>query len=923
MKFTKKQNRIALLFLCLLSSSLMAQIGTFRNVNNADGLLNWQINCFFKDKDGFIWTGAKNLVQRFDGRFIKIYGLPNGVTKINAINEAHDGNIYVGTSNGLFIISRSNSTVNQIYKTEISKNILSTCIDKKYNIYVGTEDGLFIISQGKLKAVQIQDTNFPYNQVLSMHLASNGVLWLLTPGGISSYTIASETIRNYPFLLPYRNIYFTSMTGVGQNLYIGTAGLGIYSFNTKNGDFKNYINVGNDLITCLSTDGKLQLYIGTSGTGVFFISIPDKKVLRSFDSSHKGDAYLTSSMVTTLLVDNQGILWVGNSEELGFDFMFLYPKAFTLYRTPSFTTDNLPVHRFYIGDNFKLLSNSHCIIYVSDNNGNSKVFESGIGKAKFLRPGNVLSFISYDNQIILGGECGIYSFDPLTASLKIFEPMEFLDKSTIYNLTIDKGGNLLVASSMGLHILDSKSKQVRTYNTLNSHLLDDVVRFVYFDRKGRTWICTNKGICFWDSKVRDFKTGKFPKEFINDQQVHFMMEDRNGNILFCYNTNKAFVTDPSLKNFKKICTEEDADFTGNWISKVLQDASGTFWFIGSRGAIKADEGLTTFRLYSTTEGLMEPYATDGCFDKNGKLWLSNNKGLYSSSSLSGRIQRSTASMVITDIRINGASEMDEMYDAIKNGSVIKLSRYKNNVEFLFSLLTYDKPDLMVYECKLKGYDTDWHILRGLNNFDYKNLKAGEYTFIVRRNMDHTCFKEVHFEIKPLFSTLEIIAILLLLSGSGWFYYRYIRAKKQKKSEILQKLQEDKVGTEQKYRFNKIGENEANAIISKLKICMDEKRLYLNEELKMPDLAKEVGCSNQTLSQIFNTFLNENYYDFINRYRVEEFKRIIATTDYSKLTLKANAKKSGFSSYASFFRSFKEQTGITPNEFIQNFESKKS
>jgi len=279
-------------------------------------------------------------------------------------------------------------------------------------------------------------------------------------------------------------------------------------------------------------------------------------------------------------------------------------------------------------------------------------------------------------------------------------------------------------------------------------------------------------------------------------------------------------------------------------------------------------------------------------------------------------------MAITDIKINGASEIDKMYDAIKKGKRIVLNRYENNIEFQFALLTYDRPDLMVYECKLIGYDNGWRLLTGQNNLGYRNIPPGKYTFLVRRNMDHTCYKTVYIEIKPLFSILEIIIFILLLVGGGWLYTHYRKTKKTKKAEnpLIAPEQPEE---DQKYRFNKISDIEAQAIIERLKKCMVEQQLYLNEELKMPDLAKAVGCTNQALSQIFNVFMNERYYDFLNRYRVEEFKRIIATTDYSKFTLKALAKKSGFSSYTSFFRTFKEQTGVTPNDFIQSLNPSKT
>jgi len=914
MKITGRYHLLAIFFLCLISSNLKAQVGSFRNMNSGDQLLDWQINCFFKDAEGFIWSGGIRRVQRFDGCYLKNCELPENVIKISAISESKAGEIYVGTSNGLYKINENCSKASPVYPSQITTSILSLFSDQKNNLYIGTPNGLAIISQEKLKFVQPENPAFPFNQVLSIYKGEDGLLWLLTPGGVVSYNPSTEAIKTYPCLSKTAQSYLACMTGVGKVLYVGTNESGIYTFNTHTGNIQPYINVGDNNITCLSTNGKTELYIGTAGTGIYFVSIPQKKVFRSFDSSPNSSVKLTSSMVTSLLVDNLGILWTGSSENLGYDFMFLYPKAFLLYKTPTFTTNDLPVHGLYIGKDYKILTNRYGIYHVSEKTGKVQLFETGSGQGKCLRPGDIFSFIPYDKKIILGGECGIYEFDPVAVNLKVFEPFAFLNKATIYYQNIDSNGNLWVASSVGLHILHKDTKQVTTYNTLNSHLPDDVVRFVYFDRQGRTWICTNKGICFWDSKKNDFVEGKFPEGFIHRQRVHFMTEDRKGNLLFCYNVRKAMFSDAKIQNFRQVCTEQDADFTGIGIVKVLQDKSGIFWFIGSRGTIRANEALTKFQLYSTSEGLMEPYATNGCFDNEGKLWLATNKGLFYSS---GNYERAVAPMAITDIKVNGVSEMDNMSDAVRTGKLIVLNRYENNIQFQLALLTYDRADLLVYEFKLIGHDTKWHILRGLNNIDYKDLSPGKYTFLARRNMDHTCYKKVYIEIKPLLSNTAIIFIIIFLSGGSWFYIDY-----RKKRIIAPVIIPEKPEEEQKYRSNKISDEEAQTIIEKLRKCMLEEQFYLNEELKMPDLAKAVGCSNQALSQIFNVFMNEKYSDFVNRYRVEEFKRIIASTNYSKFTLKALAKKSGFNSYTSFFRAFKEQTGVTPNDFIQKSESVK-
>ena len=94
-----------------------------------------------------------------------------------------------------------------------------------------------------------------------------------------------------------------------------------------------------------------------------------------------------------------------------------------------------------------------------------------------------------------------------------------------------------------------------------------------------------------------------------------------------------------------------------------------------------------------------------------------------------------------------------------------------------------------------------------------------------------------------------------------------------------------------------------------------KRVYTNPDLKIADLAAMLDTSAHTLSYLFNQHLNRNYYDYINDYRIAEFKRLIVEDEYAKYTLSALAELCGFSSRASFFRYFKKAMGITPNEYI--------
>lgn len=112
--------------------------------------------------------------------------------------------------------------------------------------------------------------------------------------------------------------------------------------------------------------------------------------------------------------------------------------------------------------------------------------------------------------------------------------------------------------------------------------------------------------------------------------------------------------------------------------------------------------------------------------------------------------------------------------------------------------------------------------------------------------------------------------------------------------------------EEKYKTNKVSIEECKRLVEKLEIIMHKEKPYTNPNLKIADLAVSIGTSSHTLSYLFNQYLNRNYYDYINDYRIAEFKRLVEKDEYAKYTLSALAELCGFSSRASFFRYFKKR-----------------
>lgn len=119
----------------------------------------------------------------------------------------------------------------------------------------------------------------------------------------------------------------------------------------------------------------------------------------------------------------------------------------------------------------------------------------------------------------------------------------------------------------------------------------------------------------------------------------------------------------------------------------------------------------------------------------------------------------------------------------------------------------------------------------------------------------------------------------------------------------------------KYKKSSLKTDEGKEQSRKLQEYLAIHKPYLNNELRLEDLAEMVGITPHHLSQVLNEHLKSTFFDVINFQRVEEAKRLIAVED--KLTLLEIAFLAGFNNKTSFTNAFKKFAGQTPMEFRKN------
>lgn len=876
---------------------------SIRNFRHGDGIVDAWINCMMKDCDGFMWFGTFSNVLRFDGINSECYTFPPGEeTGVNKIYQNVKGEILVGCKNGMWKVNLRNKSLERIFPG--IKGSVQDMTAYEDGILVLSSDGVYIaVQDGNVKKTEIGKGDF-----FSVIKSEEKDFYLLKENGLLLFSSGlAIDLRNGS--IKYR---FTCMTDLGDSLLLGTAGGGLYKFDKKTRCFSHYLDIGNNDVSSLSSTPDI-IVVGTTGSGVAIVPRHTQEGILYLDSNQdeKG-RHLAFDGVKDVYADNLNIIWIGYLRNVGFDYIQFNNKAFNIFSGGDKLPDDIDYSRVFVNDSVKLFGSFNGV-YSVDRFGVARHYSF----PNLLRnvDKEVKCFFKFGNDILVGTSSGVYTCETDGEVLKRYGNYPDLSDKSINMISALPDGSILIASDSGIVRLDYTG-HIECYSTSNSELSSDIVKYIFVDNKKRVWVATSESV-----QLFDFKKGRFTDSghlFKDISPVTFMEEDNNGGIIAIKDRRNAFLIERSGKK-KSICTTEDADYLGLFIEKILQDKHDNYWFIGSRGVVKANPSLSYYTLFSSTEGFIEPYSNDGQIYED-TLWVTTPKGILYTD-INATIHWSPTR--ITDIVVNGESQIADFMEAIESGGKITLSEDDDIVTFTFATLSYDLPSRMIYEYKLEGYDNDWKILRGICSVSYQNLPPGEYCFVVRKQMDNSSMQQIRFRVSGnyvWYYVVGFIAIAVIVFISIVCLKRQSRHKKGNERQdpvlCLDNASDNCSDETEKYRFNKLKEDTAETITQRLKEYMVTERPYMNPDLKLINVAERLDVTPQMLSQVLNTCLNTRFNDYINQYRVEVFKDVINSEDKNKYTLQSLAKRCGFSSYSTFFRAFKELTGQTPNEYIK-------
>lgn len=699
--------------------------------------------------------------------------------------------------------------------------------------------------------------------------------------------------------------YFRCFVKAGNHLYIGTEKKGIVTFDLSHYRFLPYWNEVKVPVTALSHEEGL-LGIATSGQGISLLSLHNKKQIYAAGCNTNQNRGLLSDNISSILV-SKGNVWCGTEYYLGFNYLRSVEKPFRLYKWGNFTSRNLIVRSCYYWNEYMFIGTREGFYFVSEKTGRVQHFGSGKVGCEKLRSNLIFSFYSYQGNILIG-TCsgGLAAFN--LESNKFVENLltKTLVSNDIFMFLEDGDGNLWIAASDGLYCYEKKTHEVKEYNVVNSGMPGNIVYSICIDSSKRFWVGTDKGTALLDCKTGKCSQEQLPANFLSNEIIRYINEGKDGSLhFFLLENNRLYVVDKELK--KSRLFTEIAPFN------MAQDEEEGYWMGCDDGILKSDRNLSHFSLFSV-DGLVDvmmgasPGASIGRY-KQKQLLVPCMKGLVVVDPESSYY---VTPLQVTEMFVNGERYADNYQ--IKSDTTFVLKEYENNLTFNFTSLEYEKPDLIRYQYKLVGKDSVWNWLRGENEVSFFNLPAGDYVFMVRKalNEDSVCMVTFSIQKSGIWIWLVFLGMICIGMIAGFIYSR----QKKVKALDIDSVKEEPVGIQVSNNNVKLNEEEARKVMEALKEYMEKSRPYLNVDLKQSEVAAAIGCSAYILSTVFTHYLKVGYYDFINGYRVEEFKQAIKEGKHQKYTLVTLAEKCGFKSKTSFFRTFKKFTGFTPNVSVR-------
>ncbi len=807
----------------------------FEHITVDNGLSENAITSIIQDKQGFLWFGSHDGLNRYDGyEFQTYYNDPkNNLTissnLIQCLFVDSYGILWIGTfDRGLdrfdpkknIFIHYINDPKNQ---NSISDNDI-TAIHEDDNriLWIGTASGIlnkFERQNNKFQHFKINQTHSEIKKskrIKVIYEDKKGVLWIGTRNGFYSFDREKKCFIDFNYnnrKLDESSDYILSIVEDSFGYLWIMSNNRLIRYDGKRASIINYKKNLSDSPT-FSGNETSKLFIDKDG--LFWIGIwgyglktfnPKTNVFSHYNHDpHKSDS-LNHSKITDIFEDRSGIIWIG-TEGGGLN---KYDKRKTVFENYK----NEPLNKNSLSQNNikRIYEDSSGILWIGTDGKGLNRFDKKKNKFElFLNDPNDPKSISsnYIRSIFedsfgvlwIGTESGLNKYDENTKSFihYIHEPnnKDSIPGNNVPDIIEDSKGILWFALEFGG--VAGLSRFDRRKNIFYNYYHDPNNPFsintknlitIYEDKNKTIWCGGPNGLNRYNREKKTFTNYIFnpeKKSGLSHSWVWSIFEDKKGRLWIGTYGGGLNLLDRKKDSFIHY-TDKDG-LANNVVYGILDDREGNLWMSTNKGISKFNPKTKVFKNYNREDGLQGNEFNTGsyCKGKDGMLYFGGTNGLTAFYPKNVKDNPHIPSVIITSFKVfNKEFNLPEQISETKK---IALRYDQNFISFEFTSLDYSIPSKNKYAYKLEGVDKEWIFRDAKRRFaNFTDLSPGNYVFKVRGSNNDGIWntKGVSLEINispPFwktwwFTAFWIVLIILILFFIIKFTYRYIILLKEK------------------------------------------------------------------------------------------------------------------------------------------------
>lgn len=762
------------------------------------------INNLYQDRRGYIWVTTDDGLNKFDGaKFTNYRSHRNDSTSllgnhIYKVFQDSRGNLYILSTKGLQIYDYRSDTFKTIKKSSPSYNNKSITELRNGNILIGTSGyGMKTLSTDSKGNYQIKDWNPSLNgyTINEIKEDKNGNIWICTE--YHGVIRIDKNGKRYDYSLGTQNgkqfINCCTEDSYG-NVYVGTTGRGVFVYQKADDTFQQIFK-SEFPIKDLKQKEHLML-IGIDGEGIVSYNILEKKIADT--DFYIDNVNIKKSKVHSLLVDNSTNLWVGIYQK-GVAFIPLQANMFGYI-------GNYSSLRNYIGNN--------CITALCDYDDGKLIVgtdNDGIYQLNnhynFIRhltpetnpdiPPTVMCLFKDSNKNVwIGSYLSGLSF--MNDKGDRFTKVSLRDKSgneikRVYCLAEDAHKRLWIGTmGMGLYYTDLKApiqKDIHVYSTQDIQAVNQWIDALYYSSNGRLYIGTYDGIKCIDTQ--NLKVAGKEKALLG-LAVYSIVEDHNHRI-WVGTSDGISVMDKDLNIIEQFTTQHG--LPNNSISSIVVDKNNDIWVSTNQGIAKYNPQKNSFIPFYASDGLYNNEFSRNAFCQypDGKILFGGTNGIIFFNPDDIKIQKFQGKIRLTGFYLHDKS-VNELTKSgnyhvidtdIFNTKDINLAHYDNSFYLEFATDNFMTPQGYVYSMN----NGTWNSLpKGTSRVSFSNLPVGKYEFKIKavNGSAESEIKTIFIHIHPAWynSTIAWIIYLAIIGSIAAVFIHQAKEKYRVRQEML-------------------------------------------------------------------------------------------------------------------------------------------